>query len=118
MKTRIITSIVGLAVLALVLVFFETPIYNLVLACVSLIAIHEAYEAFQIRCKPVFAAFIPATMWLFLGQELFPGSVMWPVLYGYRSCPHIVFCSRFGNDDADGHDCCLLLFASLSAQLL
>ena len=81
MKTRIITSIVGLTVLALVLVFFQTPIYNLVLACVSLIAIHEAYEAFQIRCKPVFAAFIPATLWLFLGQELFPGSVMWPVLY-------------------------------------
>ena len=81
MKTRIITSIVGLAVLALVLAFFETPVYNLVLACVSLIAIHEAYEAFQIRCPQVFAAFVPAVLWLFLGQELFPGSVMWPVLY-------------------------------------
>ena len=68
MKTRIITSIVGLAVLALVLAFFETPVYNLVLACVSLIAIHEAYEAFQIRCPQVFAAFVPAVLWLFLGQ--------------------------------------------------
>ena len=40
MKTRIITAAVGLGVLAVVLAFFDTFLFVLVLSSVCLIAIH------------------------------------------------------------------------------
>ena len=46
MKTRVVTSVVGLGVLALVLCFFDTLVFNAALAAVALIALHEIYSAF------------------------------------------------------------------------
>ena len=43
MKTRIITAAVGLGVLAVVLAFFDTFLFDLVLSAVCLIAIHEVF---------------------------------------------------------------------------
>lgn len=45
MKTRIITAAVGLGVLAVVLAFFDTFLFDLVLSAVCLIAIHEVFSA-------------------------------------------------------------------------
>ena len=42
LKTRVITSVVGLGVLALVLCFFDTLVFNVALAAVVLIAHHGA----------------------------------------------------------------------------
>lgn len=46
MKTRIITSIVGLSLLALVMVFYDTIFFNLAIAAVCIIGIHELFDAF------------------------------------------------------------------------
>ena len=40
MKTRIITAVVGLIVLAGVLFTFDTLVFNLVIAAITLIALH------------------------------------------------------------------------------
>ena len=45
MKTRILTAAVGLVVLAIVLLFFNTPVFDLVIAAVCLIGVHEAFAA-------------------------------------------------------------------------
>ncbi len=47
LKTRIITSIVGLAVLAVVLSLFNTAVFEVVVALICLVAVHEIYEAFD-----------------------------------------------------------------------
>ena len=44
MKTRIITAIVGIIVLIGVMFTFNTLIFNLVIAAITLIAIHEIYN--------------------------------------------------------------------------
>lgn len=51
MKTRIITSVVGLALLALVMIFYETVFFNLVFAAITLLAIHELFNAFGFTKK-------------------------------------------------------------------
>ena len=45
MKTRIITAIVGILVLIGVMFTFNTMVFNLVIAAITLIAIHEIYNA-------------------------------------------------------------------------
>ena len=45
MKTRIITAVVGLGILAVVLAFFDTILFDLVLAAVCLLGIHEVFSA-------------------------------------------------------------------------
>ena len=54
MKTRVITSVVGLCVLALVLCFFNTLVFNAALVAVVLIAFHEIYNAFALKCPAVY----------------------------------------------------------------
>ena len=41
MKTRIITALVGIAVLTAVLLTFDTLVFNLVVTAITLIAVHE-----------------------------------------------------------------------------
>ena len=45
MKTRILTAAVGLVLLAIVLLFFNTPAFDLVIAAVCLLGVHEAFAA-------------------------------------------------------------------------
>ena len=45
MKTRILTAAVGLVLLALVLLFFNIPAFDLVIAAVCLLGVHEAFAA-------------------------------------------------------------------------
>ena len=68
MKTRIITSIFGLALLAVVLCLFNTPVFEIVVALICLIAVHEIYEAFDLgkRGPWVFGGFSVYTVLLIL----------------------------------------------------
>lgn len=63
MKTRIITAAVGLVVLAVVMFFFNTPVFEIVIASITLIAVHEIYRAFDLgkNEKHIYGAFIPYT---------------------------------------------------------
>ena len=51
MKTRVITAIVGIIVLIVVMFTFNTPIFNLVVAAITLIAVHEIYGALGFEKK-------------------------------------------------------------------
>ena len=51
MKTRVITAIVGIIVLIGVMFTFNTPILNLVVAAITLIAVHEIYGALGFEKK-------------------------------------------------------------------
>ena len=71
MKTRIITAVVGLAVLAVVLAFFDTILFDLVLAAICLLAIHEVFTAIGFGKKQwyLYAAAVPFTMLLMLSSS-------------------------------------------------
>ena len=64
MKTRVITAIVGIIVLIGVMFTFNTLIFNLVIAAITLIAVHEIYSAlgFKKRDWLMYAALVPYTL--------------------------------------------------------
>lgn len=68
MKTRIITSVFGLALLAVVLCLFNTLVFEIMVALICLIAVHEIYEAFDLgkRGPWVFGGFAVYTVLLIL----------------------------------------------------
>ena len=68
MKTRVITAAVGLAVLAIVLAFFNTVLFDLVLSAVCLIAVHEVFTAMGFGKKQwyLYAVAIPFTLMVML----------------------------------------------------
>lgn len=70
MKTRIITSVVGIGVLILVLFTFDTLFFNLVVALISLLGIHEVYNALGFTKKdwPLYAALVPYTLLIMLSS--------------------------------------------------
>lgn len=47
MKTRLITSVVGLALLAVVMMFFHTLVFETVIAILAVIGLHEIYMAMK-----------------------------------------------------------------------
>lgn len=61
MKTRVITSIVLIAVLAAVLFLFNTPFFELALCIIALIAVREIFNAFQLGKNEthIYLAFVP-----------------------------------------------------------
>ena len=54
MKTRIISSIVGLIILAVIVYFFETPVLDAAVAFLSIVAAHELIHASGISKKYLF----------------------------------------------------------------
>lgn len=70
MKTRIITAFVGILVLIGVLFTFNTVIFNLVVAAITLIAVHEIYAAlgFEKRDWPLYAVLVPYTLLIMLSS--------------------------------------------------
>jgi len=71
MKTRVITAVVGLAVLAVVLMFFNTMVFNLIIAAVTLIAIHEVFSALGFTKKelPLYLVLVPYTLVIMLSDS-------------------------------------------------
>ena len=70
MKTRIITAVVGLFVLAGVLFTFNTLVFNLVIAAITLIALHEIYSAlgFEKQDWPLLGILVPYTLLIMLSS--------------------------------------------------
>ena len=68
MKTRVITAVVGLAVLAVVLAFFDTIVFDFVLSAICLLAIHEVFSAMGFGKKQwyLYAAAVPFTLLVML----------------------------------------------------
>ena len=92
MKTRVITAIVGLAVLAVVLAFFNTVLFDLVLAGICLLGMHEVFGAMGFGKKQwyLFAAAVPYTLLVMLSSSaavralLLPASFL--VMLFYNIC--------------------------------
>ncbi len=85
MKTRVITSVVGVLLLVGIFFLYHTLLFNLLFCAVCLLAIHEVFDAFgfEKRDWPLFISFVP----LVLAVMLFPavGLQMWvmAVLYAF-----------------------------------
>ena len=64
MKTRVITAIVGIIVLIGVMFTFNTLIFNLVIAAITLIAVHEIYSALGFEKKDwlMYVVLVPYTL--------------------------------------------------------
>ena len=64
MKTRVITAIVGIIVLIGVMFTFSTLIFNLVIAAITLIAVHEIYSALGFEKKDwlMYVVLVPYTL--------------------------------------------------------
>ena len=70
MKTRIITALVGIVVLIGVLFTFDTLVFNLVIAAITLLAIHEIYSALGFEKKDwlLYAVMVPYTLLIMLSS--------------------------------------------------
>ena len=83
MKTRVITAIVGILVLILVLFTFDTIVFNLVIAAITLLAIHEIYAAMGFGKKewPLYAVWVPLTLLVLLSNQQPVRRFLLPVAY-------------------------------------
>ena len=68
MKTRIITAVVGIAVLIAVMCLFDTLLFDLGIAALTLLAMHEAWQAVGFRKKDwyIYAAAVPTVFMVLL----------------------------------------------------
>lgn len=80
MKTRVITAVVGLAVLALVMFAFNTVAFNLIVCAIALVAIHEVYNAVGFGKKelPLFLVMIPYTLVVMLSNSPYVRGMLLP----------------------------------------
>lgn len=83
MKTRVITAVVGLALLAVVLAFFNTILFDLVLSAVCLIAIHEVFSAIGFGKKQwyLYAVAVPFTLLVMLTTSDAARALVLPVSF-------------------------------------
>lgn len=82
MKTRLITSAVGLIALFLTMTFFESVIFNTVIALLCIIAIHEIFAAFKFeKAGYLFLGFIPYTALIMLSSFTFFRVLILPLSY-------------------------------------
>lgn len=83
MKTRVITAIVGLAVLAVVLAFFNTALFDLVLAGICLLGMNEVFGAMGFGKKQwyLFAAAVPYTLLVMLSSSAAVRALLLPASF-------------------------------------
>ena len=83
MKTRIITAAVGLGVLAVVLAFFDTFLFDLVLSAICLLAIHEVFSAMGFGKKQwyLYAGAVPLTLLVMLSSSQMVRGLLLPVAF-------------------------------------
>lgn len=83
MKTRVITAVVGLALLAVMLAFFNTILFDLVLSAVCLIAIHEVFSAMGFGKKQwyLYAVAVPFTLLVMLTTSDAARALVLPVSF-------------------------------------
>ncbi|MDL2253425.1 phosphatidate cytidylyltransferase [Ruminococcaceae bacterium OttesenSCG-928-I18] len=83
MKQRVLTAVIGIAALALLLLFFDTPVFNLVFALVCVVAVHEIFNAFQFGKSHLylFIGFIPFILLFMLSDYMSVRAWIWPAGY-------------------------------------
>ena len=83
MKTRVITAAVGIAVLVLVMLTFNTLVFNLIVAAVALIGMHEVYAAlgFDKQDWLLYAVQVPYTLLVMLSSYEVARQVVMPVSF-------------------------------------
>lgn len=83
MKTRVITAVVGLGLLAVVLAFFNTFLFDLVLAGICLLGIHEVFTAMGFGKKQwhLYAAAVPYTLLVMLSTSSGVRAVLLPISF-------------------------------------
>ena len=83
MKTRIITAVVGLGVLAVVLAFFDTFLFDLVLSAICLLAIHEVFSAMGFGKKQwyLYVGAVPLTLLVMLSSSQMVRGLLLPVAF-------------------------------------
>ena len=89
MKTRIITAAVGLCVLAVVMLMFNTLVFETVVALIAIIAVHEIYKAFALGEKEshIFIAFVPYTFLVMFSHVCwFPAAICWRCIWRCACC--------------------------------
>ena len=83
MKTRVITAIVGIIVLIGVMFTFNTLIFNLVIAAITLIALHEIYNALGFGKKEwlMYAVLVPYTLLVMTSNYQVMRALVMPVSF-------------------------------------
>lgn len=82
MKTRVITSAVGIAFLVLVMFFFDTVFFELVITVLCLLALHEIYKAFQLeKAFYVYLGLIPYVALIMFNNYKYAKMALLPISY-------------------------------------
>ena len=97
MKTRLVTSAVGLALLVLVMFFYETIYFNLVFAAVCILAIHELFMAYKFGKKHayVFIGFSAMALLVMLADNAYVNNIIVPAAYVFVVFLAICVITRF-----------------------
>ena len=84
MKTRIITAIVGILVRIGVMFTFNTMVFNLVIAAITLIAVHEIYNdlGFEKKDWLMYAVLVPYTLLVMLSTYSAMRKLVMPMSFG------------------------------------
>lgn len=92
MKTRVITAAVGLCVLAVVLAFFDTPVFDLALSAVCLLAVHEVFTAMGFGKKdwPLYVLAMPFTLLVMLSTSPAIRALVLPAAFLTALCYNIL----------------------------
>lgn len=83
MKTRVITAAVGLLVLAAVLAFFDTILFDLVVSLICLLGVHEVFTAMGFGKKQwyLFAMTVPFTLLIMMSSSDAVRALVLPVSF-------------------------------------
>lgn len=82
MKTRIITAAVGIAILIAVMLLFDTLVFDFVIVALTLLAMHEAWQAVGFKNSDwyIYAAGVPTTLLVLLYHFPLSKLLVLPVL--------------------------------------
>ncbi len=82
MKTRIITALVGIPLVFIIVAFYQTIAFNLVVDIICLIAIHEAISAFKIKNGNIlFISFIPLVTAIMFKSFAIVNALLFPIAF-------------------------------------
>ena len=91
MKTRVITSAVGLVVLFAVMALFDTFVFNVVIAAICLLAVHEVFKAFHFeKAAYLYWGFVPYTLLVMFSD--FRMARPWLLPASYLFALYLVLC--------------------------
>ncbi|MEG1640320.1 MAG: phosphatidate cytidylyltransferase [Ruthenibacterium sp.] len=91
MKTRLITSAVGIAILFVVMFFFDTILFDLIIAAICLIAIHEIFKALKFDKAPyIYWGFVIYTLLIMLSN--FHLARVWILPASYLFALYLAIC--------------------------